>query len=103
MERELATGAAAALEGNNGKARVCARRAAGAAIEYWLQSHPGRLSSIDALNRLREVSRDSEVPSGVRMAAARLTSRITPEFRSPHPEDPLEDAGVLVDYFLGGG
>ena len=103
IEKELAQASDAAREGNNGMVRVCARRAAGIAIRFWLQLHPRKFWGMDAMNQLRNVHLDQTVPQGVRSAARRLTARITPEFESPQKSDPVEDSKTVIDHFLGSG
>lgn len=101
IEKEFRQADQAAGEGNNGMVRVCARRAAGIAIRFWLQQHPRKFWGTDAMNQLRNVHLDQTVPQGVRSAARRLVARITPEFESPHKSDPLEDSRMVIDHFLG--
>lgn len=102
IARELAAGETARLEGNAGRMRVCARRAAGAALAYWLTDNPRPDWSPDAMRRLVDVQREAELPDDIRAASARLTTRISPDFTVPFSNDPLEDAALLVSYFLGG-
>jgi hypothetical protein len=101
IEKELSQAAQAAGEGNAGMVRVCARRASGIAIRFWLQQHPRKFWGIDAMNQLRNVHLDQAVPLGVRSAARRLTARITPEFESPYKTDPVEDSRMIINHFLG--
>ena len=102
IEKEFAQAAQAREEGNDGMVRVCARRAAGIAIRFWLQQHPRKFWGIDAMNQLRNVHLDQSVPPGVRSAARRLTARISMEFTTPHSEDPVEDSKLVIGHFLGG-
>ena len=101
IEKELFQAAQAAKEENSGMVRVCARRAAGIAIRFWLQQHPRKFWGTDAMNQLRNVHLDQGVPQGVRSAARRLTARITPEFESPYKTDPVEDSRMIINHFLG--
>jgi hypothetical protein len=86
---------------NEGMARVCARRAAGAAIAYWLQfnSRPGWRA--DAVSRLRHLEADPSFPPQIRDAARRLAARVTEQFTSPYFSDPLVDADVIIRHLLG--
>jgi hypothetical protein len=101
VEQEFALARQAALAGNEGMVRVCARRAAGAAISYWLQTNdrPGWRS--DALSRLRSLETDPSFPPEVRDAAMRLTARVTEQFASRFSSDPLEDSSVIIRHLLG--
>ncbi len=100
VEQEFATAGKAAVEGNDGMVRVCARRAAGAAIGYWLQfnERPGWRS--DAMSRIRHVEADPSFPQDVREAAMRLMARVTPEFTPQYPTDPVEDSNIIVRHLL---
>jgi uncharacterized protein (UPF0147 family) len=100
IEKEFSQAAQAEVEGNDGMVRVCARRAAGVAIRFWLQQHPRKFWGIDAMNQLRNVHLDQSVPQGVRSAARRLTARIPAEFESPQKSDPVEDSRVIITHFL---
>lgn len=100
IAREFATAVRARREGNEGMVRVCARRAAGLALGYWLERHPQENWSPDAMGRLRRLQNEGSVPLDVRAAAGRLSSRVTADFASPHPNDPVEDARVIVNHFL---
>lgn len=99
IELEWGRARQASEEGNDGMVRVCARRAAGVAIRFWLQQHPEPWG-VDAMNQIRNVQRDQTIPQVVRTAAGRLLSRVTHEFGPPHREDPIEDSRTIVDHFL---
>ena len=96
---ELALGRAAAA-GNPGKARVCARRAAGWAIEAWYQVREGPGWSGDAMKQLNRLWADPAVPEAVREAAERLSTKVDREHRLPFREEALDDAGVIVEWAL---
>jgi hypothetical protein len=100
IHEEFSVAARSRSAGNEGRVRVCARRAAGAAITYWLQEQEGEGQGVDAMTQLRAIQRDLSIPEGVREAATRLTTRITGQFEAPYPSDPLEDARVIIDYVL---
>jgi hypothetical protein len=87
---ELARG-----RGNEGQARVCARRAAGiAAREYFSRKgqHMGTPSAYDILNLLTE---DQSVSEDVRQAAKFLTMRVNEEFKLPLDVDLVAAARKL--------
>lgn len=86
--------------GNDGMARVCARRAAGIAITCWMQEKDKGHWGSDAMTQLRALQREPSIPEGVREAAKRLTARVTEQFEAPYSSDPLEDCRVIIDYFL---
>jgi len=77
---------------NQGKMRVCARRAAGIAIrEYLIQRGvtPPSVSAYDLLNFLDEMD---DTPADLRQASAYLRMRVTEEFRLPVDVDLLAEA-----------
>jgi HEPN domain-containing protein len=100
IQKELATARAAHERGNDGMMRVCARRAAGIAIAYWLRRHPRPHRGLDAMSLLRTVASDDSMPEPIRQAATRLTTRITEKFTLPFSQDPIEDATIIINYFL---
>jgi hypothetical protein len=100
IHREFATAAQAAGLGNEGMVRVCARRAAGAAISYWRQTHRRVGWGIDALHQLQGLSAERTLPQPVREAATRLSTRVTPQFTSGFPTDPVEDSRIIINHLL---
>jgi hypothetical protein len=100
IDREFENARLALTDGNDGRARVCARRAAGVAIGVWLLRNRETGWPADAMNRIRLVRGENSMPEEVRNAAARLIARVTPDFTSPIDTDPVEDALILVRHFL---
>lgn len=86
--------------GNEGRARVCARRAAGWALAAFREKQLGVKPHPNAFNLLRWFQGLPDVPTELRMTAARLTTRVTPEYKLPHHEDPLDDARYIVEILL---
>jgi hypothetical protein len=100
IQLELDRAAQAKAEQNDGKVRVCCRRAAGAAIRQWLskQETPpvwGR----SAVVQLRMLTNVESLPSEVQHAAARLTTIIAKDHTLPFDNDPIEDAEIIIRYF----
>ena len=87
--------------GNEGRARVCARRAAGWALAELFAEQASAEEGRDALRMLAWLENHSQAPMGLREAAGRLTTRLEPGFIFPHPQDPLEDARRILDQLLG--
>jgi len=100
IAREFAKAAAAKEVNNDGMVRVCARRAAGVAIRFWLQSNPRQGWGADAMNQLRNLQLDQTIPSPVRDAAMRLSTRITEQFTPAFSNDPVEDGKTIIDHLL---
>ena len=97
IEAELALGRASAAD-NPGRARVCARRAAGWAIRAWYQQREGPGWGGDAMKQLHRLRADPAVPPALRAAAERLTTMVDPDHRLPFADDPLEDARGIVEW-----
>lgn len=96
--RELQRALEARAAGNEGMARVCARRAAGKALGVYAQRHSASAWGPSAFDRLKLIQGEPAVPEPVRAAAARLTARITEDHVLPHSEDPIDDARTIMDY-----
>ncbi len=97
VARELEDAVASAETGNEGRVRVCARRAAGTAISFWLQFHPRQGWSSDAVSQLRGLQDEESVSEEVRSAARRLSTRVTEKFIQPFTSDPISDARLIID------
>ena len=91
----------ARVRGNEGQARVCARRAAGfAAREYYTRQ--GRTirtpSAYDLLNSLVE---DRSLSDELRLSARYLTLRVNEEFELPAGVDLISEAKNLYRGLVG--
>ena len=101
-ELELAYVARAA--GNEGRARVCARRAAGLAARDYLNLHgimldnagQNRLRSASAYQALQALAGLAELAPELINAAQNLTSRVSPEFQLPKGIDLIDEAQKLI-------
>lgn len=97
---ELEKAELARARGNEGQARVCARRAAGIAIrEYLIRKgiHPHSASAIDLLNQLKE---DPLLSPDFKLIADHLTLRVTEDFKLPVNADLIVEARTLCDELL---
>lgn len=101
LEAELSRARAARSDGNEGMARVCARRAAGIAIRRWRAAQGLALWRGAALDHLRALPFAAEAPEAARQAAARLCARVARDHTLPFAEDPIDDAQVIVEALLG--
>ncbi len=98
IEQELAAAEAARTDGNDGKARVCARRAVALAAEAWLARFSVPPWRGDAMAHLRQLQKDTSFPLPVRQAAERLSTTVTRRDAAPFTTDPIGDARVLIAY-----
>lgn len=93
---ELNAGRLAQQAGNPGRARVCARRAAGLGIKAWYQRRGDSAWGGDALRQLARLQGDPLAPADVRAAAARLTTKVDFDHQLPFDDDPLVDAELIL-------
>ncbi len=102
IELELRRAQTARAEGIPGKVRVCARRAAGAAIRGWLGRQPkppeGWLKGGAVVQHLRLMKDNARLPEPVRAAAGRLATNVQPDHAMPFANDPVEDARIIIEY-----
>ena len=90
----------ARARGNEGQARVCARRAAGIAIREYLTRRGIRPPSASAYDLLNLIKEDARLSPDLRLIADHLTMRVTEEFKLPFNTDLLAEAKRLCDELL---
>jgi hypothetical protein len=100
FEAEIQQAEEARRKGNEGMARVCARRAAGAVVgEYFLRNNlPDPNES--AYDRLRLLRSLPDVSDDIKDAAGRLIERVTPEHKLPNDADLIAEARRLREQLL---
>jgi HEPN domain-containing protein len=103
IDAEIALAEEAREAGREGRARVCARRAAGLAARSLLEARRIRPRSASAYDALRSLAALDDIPTALRKAAGRLTERVTEGFTLPHEEDPLADALEVIAASLDEG
>ena len=96
IEQELAAAEAAQHNGNDGKARVCARRAVARATEAWIAQLSSPPWHGDAMARLRHIQQDTSFPLLIRHAAERLSTAVTHQHAAPFTTDPIADARLII-------
>ena len=87
-------------DGNEGMARVCARRAAGAAAGEYLR-RAGLAAHTAAYDNLRLLASQAGLPDEVVEAVGNLLVRITPEHTLPGDADLIDAARRLRSLLLG--
>ena len=100
LQAEFEHAEQARAKGNEGQARVCARRAAGIAIrEYLIRkgTPPSSASAVDLLNLLKE---DPLLSSDLKLIVDHLTLRVTEKFKLPVEADLIAEARQLCDELL---
>jgi hypothetical protein len=98
IKQELAAAEAAWNDGNEGKARVCARRAVALAAEAWMASLHVAPWRGDAMEHLRQIQQAVTFPILIRQAAERLSTTVSRRHEAPFTADPIRDARVIVEY-----
>lgn len=96
VKRELEAAQHARRDGNEGRARVCARRAAGWAVLNRRRARHEDTDEQNALRALMWLAHQEDTPEALAAAARRLTTRIRPDYSLPFEQDPLEDARAIV-------
>jgi hypothetical protein len=98
IQREMHLARDARQHHREGRARVCARRAAGWALEpRWSREHPGQPAP-GAYMLLSWLVGEAQAPAPIRLAAQRLTVHVSTEFNLPHAQDPLDDASIIIKW-----
>jgi hypothetical protein len=103
MEFELDQAEKARLGGNEGRARVCARRAAGAIAGEYLERRGKAPSGLSAYDRLRFFCSQTDLPLEVREVASHFLERITTEHDLPSDADLLAEARWLASTLFPDG
>ena len=96
IEEELRRAEAARAAGNEGRARVCARRAAGAALRSNVQRSGGVAKSSSAVDALRAARESQGLTERAREAADRLLVKVGEDFNLPYPWDLIAEARALI-------
>jgi HEPN domain-containing protein len=86
--------------GNEGQARVCARRAAGIAIREYLLRQGIRPPSVSAYDLLNLLKQDPRISPDLKQIADHLTLRVTEEFKLPVNADLVAEARTFCEELL---
>jgi len=87
--------------GNEGQARVCARRAAGMAARQYFIQRGERVTSSSAYDLLNLVAEDVAAPASLRRSAALLTLRVNEDFHLPADVDLIAEARRFSEAVAG--
>lgn len=86
--------------GNEGQARVCARRAAGIAIRDYYTRKATPLPSRSAHDLLNLIKEEAPLPPDLKRVADHLTLRVTEEFKLPIEADLIVESQALCEWLL---
>jgi len=102
IQAEFEKAEQARLRGNEGQARVCARRAAGIAIREHLTRRGIRPPSVSAYDLLNLIKDDPELAHrpDLQRIAEHLTVRVTEEFKLPVEADLVAEARTFCQQLL---
>ncbi len=95
FENEIQQAQAARTAGNEGMARVCARRAAGIVIGEYINLQGENFSNPSAYERLRYLLSQPDISPQVRDIAAHFLVRVTPNHTLPIDADLIAEAQWL--------
>ena len=97
---EISQGQAARAAGNEGRARVCARRAAAIAVREYFTSQRIDTAGLDAYRILTRALELPALPPGAYTALGHLVTRVEPGGAFPIQADLLADASWLASQLL---
>jgi hypothetical protein len=102
IEQELVKASEGLKNGNDGLARVCARRAVALASQHRAEERNLPAWQGDAIHQLRQIQGETGFPSSVREAAQRLLTKVTEQAHSPMATDPITDAHIILHHLNSG-
>ena len=100
IQSEFDAAQRARVNGNEGQARVCARRAAGIAIRDYYTRKATPLPSRSAHDLLNLIKDEALLPPDLKLVADHLTLRVTEEFKLPIDADLITEARALCEWLL---
>ena len=100
LQTEFDRAEQARAKGNEGQARVCARRAAGIAIREYLTRRGMRPPSASAVDLLNLVKDDPYLSPDLKLIADHLILRVSEEFKLPINADLLAEARHFCEKLL---
>jgi len=100
LQHEFEMAWAARTRGNEGQARVCARRAAGVALREYFRRRGVVARTSSAPDLLKQFVELDDTPEDLREIAGHLTLRVTEEFKLPLEVDLVNEAHTLCERLL---
>lgn len=100
IENEINNASAARTNGNEGRARVCARRAAGIALREYFMKHSLPVDGLSGYQLMQAFIKLPDIPTSARQNAIKLTLRVTESFNLPVNVDLIDEARSLCEQLL---
>lgn len=100
IESEFEKAEQARARGNEGQARVCARRAAGIAIRENLIRRGIRPPSVSAYDLLNFLKEDPGLSVDLKLIVEHLTLRVNEEFKLPIDADLIAEARTFCETLI---
>ncbi len=98
IKEELLLAKQSRQEGNEGRARVCARRAAGAAVKEYFAKKGINQKQENAIQSLLIFGQMEPLPDRVQAALNSLVQRVNLDHEMPADVDLIQEAGVVIEY-----
>jgi len=98
IQEELLLAKQSRLEGNEGRARVCARRAAGAAVQVYLEKKGLSQNPENAIQSLINLKNQINLPIRVLNAVNWLIQRVDLDYNLPPEVDLIQEAALVVHF-----
>jgi HEPN domain-containing protein len=100
IQAEIDRAEAARARGNEGQARVCARRAAGIAAREYLTRRGKKFRTPSAYDLLKMLVEEPSLSGELRQSARYLTLRVNEDFKLPVNVDLIAEARKFCDELL---
>lgn len=100
---ELALARQAQIDGMEGRARVCARRAVGIALRHYFSQRQSPVAGLSVIDLIQAYQASAGLPQNLRDICAHLLTRVDTDYRLPFPVDILTEAQVLIDAIVKDG
>ncbi len=98
IETELQASYQFKEKGEGGKSRVCARKAAGLALRYWLQSTQPTHAVISPFKAIELFFTQPGIPTEIHTASAYLLQKVDTDYHFPEEIDLIQEAQKLINF-----
>ncbi len=100
VQRELDMAYQAREDGYEGRARVCARRAAGFAVEHYLQQRDVTPPTSSVYGLLEMLESTSGLPEDIQESLHFLTLRVNEDHELPREADLIRASKALIEFLF---